>query len=135
MKKVLSIKTEINDGSEDQKIEFVSEAEIEKKNEYIYILYNESEVSSMEGTKTIIKISKNRILILRKGRINSKLEFEVGRNYISKYRTEYGEFMLETISKKLEVNIDEKLNGKIFLNYLLSMNGNTSEHKMEIYIS
>ncbi|SCZ00008.1 DUF1934 domain-containing protein [Alkaliphilus peptidifermentans] len=110
---------------EENKIELVTEGIIYKKNNYLFIVYEESEISGMEGTTTTIKIEgENKIFLKRYGNNDSTMVFEMGKRYNSAYKTLYGNFEMELYTNKLEVDISNQLKqGKIEIHYELAISG------------
>ncbi|BEP27748.1 YwiB family protein [Helicovermis profundi] len=106
---------------EKQVIEFDSEAKIYSKNGSIYILYSESEISGMEGTKTLIKAKKDKVVLKRNGSNISELIFEKGINHSQSYITPYGNFLMETLTERIDLNINENLQGTLALEYELDI--------------
>ena len=118
---------------EDQKLEFGSEAKIYRKNNYIYIIYDESEISGMNGTKTTIKALSNKVVLKRTGTNISELVFEKGKEHSQIYTTPYGEFIMETKTSKIFIDFNENLVGRLYLEYTLDIkNLGISKHILEI---
>ena len=72
-----------------------------EKNGTNYVLYEESEVTGLEGTKTTIKWNDERIIILRSGTLDHRQEFCQGLVDKSLYQTPYLKIPLETATKYL----------------------------------
>jgi len=119
-----------------QTIEMVTEGEIYEKNNSIFLIYHESEVSGMEGSKTMLKISSDSITMTRFGSTNSKIDFDVNHPMESMYRTPYGDFEMKVNTELLEHKIDmDKLSGYIKVDYLLVLEHlSSSENHLEINI-
>lgn len=90
-------------------------AEIYNKNNDIFAVYKEEE----EGIKVTntIKISENEVSIKRFGNTNSVMIFKEESSHISKYRTPQGLFIIETNTKKLDINKSKENCIKINLEY------------------
>ena len=115
--------TQIPQGEEPEHIEFMTEGKYYLKNGARYIVYDESELSGMEGSTTTLKITEEGIKMKRYGGSKSELMFEKGKRYISDYITAYGHFKLEILTKELDWHIDEHHKGSIYVKYDLSMQG------------
>ncbi len=103
------------------------------KNNDMYLVYKEDE----EGLKTTttIKISDEEVSIKRFGNTNSNMVLKKGKSYVTKYRTPQGLFMIETNTKKL--NIDKTVENKlrIDIDYDINvMNFFTGKNKIEITV-
>lgn len=122
-------------GEQDHNVEITTPGKIYKKDGSIYIFYEESELSGMEGIKTMLKISDSYVKLSRTGAAESGLIFETGVNHLSKYGTPYGEFMMETTTKSIKLDLDEKLVGSVTIEYHLSIKGlSETEHLLEIKV-
>lgn len=81
-------------------------ADVYHKNNDIYVVYKENE----DGNKTTstIKISENEINIKRFGDTNSTMNFKKNSVYETKYGTPQGLFIIETNTKELKIDKNEK---------------------------
>ncbi len=137
MKKVmLKIKGKQNPvGDEADTIELITEGKYYIKNNAHYLIYEESQLSGMEGCTTTLKLKDYKVTMKRFGVSNSELVFEKGKRFISTYATPYGNFRLEILTKNLEYSIDERIKGHIHLKYSMSLQGlveGTNELDIEI---
>ena len=80
--KILGNRTQ--DG-EEEKVEFVTEALYRRDEEGYSLEYNETEVTGMEGTVTLIHFRPKEISISRMGTNNSHLRFEEGKKHVTMY--------------------------------------------------
>jgi len=115
----LSIHSEIHKpGQPVEEFGFESEGKMYHKDGADYIKYTESELSGMQGDKTVLKFKDNRLTMHRFGVHKSELAFEEGVKIESLYRTPYGNFEMTTLASKLEFNLDK---GIVDLVYRLSI--------------
>lgn len=122
-------------GEKDHNVEITTPGKIYKKDGHIYIFYDESELSGMDGIKTMLKISDTYVKLSRSGATESGLIFEPGINHLSKYGTPYGEFMMETTTKSIGLELDENLVGVVTIEYHLSIKGlSETDHVLEIVV-
>ncbi len=122
-------------GEADHNVEITSLGKVYKKNGVIYVFYDESEISGMQGSKTMLKIKENIVNMSRSGSNESKLTFEPGASHESKYGTPYGEFIMETRTKSIDIDVDENLLGKIEIKYDLIIQGlSETDHTLSIEI-
>lgn len=101
-------------------IEFTTEGKFYEKNGKYYIMYDETEVTGMEGCKTTIKIDGHKVYMKRTGSSNSDFEFEKNKTYHSFYRTPYGIFDMTVKTEKLVIAINED-KAKIQIKYDLDI--------------
>lgn len=122
---VVKIKTcQIDSKGERDDMELITEGKLYKKNDATYVVYEESEISGMKGTTTTLKILNNCVVMKRFGNSNSELTFEKGRRSKTKYKTAYGDLSMETVTKSVDINIDENLKSlNVNINYDLNITG------------
>lgn len=113
--------TQTIQGEEPQKIEFVTEGKHYLKNGAHYLVYDESEISGMEGCTTTLKLMEHQIKMKRYGDAKSELVFEKGQRHSSDYITPYGHFKLEVLTQKMEWALDDNIKGNIFIKYSIAM--------------
>lgn len=108
---------------EKNNIEMVTEGKFYKKNGVYYIVYDESELTGMEGSTTTLKIEGKKVSLKRFGNNNSKLTFEKGQKHTSEYETLYGFMPIEVVTSDVDVDISDSGKGKISLVYRLDISG------------
>lgn len=118
--------TQKRDDGESDKIELVTEGKFYKKNNFYYIVYDESEISGMEDSTTTLKINNDEVWMKRFGQNNSKLTFRKGDKYNTQYTTSYGNLNMEVSTQKVNVNINDEGEGELSLKYKLIIS-NTME--------
>ncbi|MFY9176559.1 MAG: DUF1934 domain-containing protein [Caldicoprobacterales bacterium] len=122
-KVILSIKgTQVNPMGEDNKIELITEGRLYKKDNAYYIEYEESTISGLEDTKTLLVVEDNRVSLERTGAHESRFVFEKGRKYVSYYETPFGSLEMGVFPTKIDFNMDET-QGKVDLKYQLDISG------------
>ncbi|MBR5516846.1 MAG: DUF1934 domain-containing protein [Firmicutes bacterium] len=130
-------KQKIKDVEEDQ-VEFVTDGRLYEKNNSIYIMYDESEVSGMKGCTTTIKMTENSIKMRRNGDMgmNTELYFETGKRFNSIYNTPYGPMGVEVLTNYVKNDFDkESLKGIIDVEYKISMDAVVeSQNKLTIEV-
>lgn len=128
MKKERMIKvigTQSNLDEEENKIELTTEGTFYKKNDNSYIVYDESELSGMEGATTTLKIEdNNKVHMKRFGTSSADFKFEKNRNYETTYMTIHGVLTINVFTKTLGIQIDEETGkGSIKISYDLKITG------------
>jgi len=133
----LKITAEIKQkGGEDSDIELISEGQYYNKNNSIYLMYEESEVSGMKGGKTALIIRNGIVTMKRFGTGSADMIFEKGKRNNSDYHTPYGVFDMEIFTDALKIDLVESgdgIRGHIDITYLLSIK-NLSESKNRLRI-
>lgn len=122
---MLKIKTrQIDSKGETDDMELTTEGKYYEKNNVIYIVYEESEISGMEGTTTTLKILKDCVIMKRFGKTNSELIFEKGKRCKTKYKTIYGDLSMETLTKSVDIkSSSNSRNMDININYDINISG------------
>ncbi len=107
---------------EENRLELIAMGRHYEKNNIDYIRYAESAVTGMEGTQTTLKISEDRLILLRMGKVEQKLVFQQDAVSDSLYRTPLGEFHLSVKTNELSVAFNEGC-GQIQVAYDLLLDG------------
>jgi len=117
----LSINSEIHKPGEPvEEYGFETEGKMYHKDGADYIMYLESELSGMEGDKTVLKFKDGRLTMHRYGVHKSELAFEKGIRIESIYHTPYGNFDMLTHASKVDFDME---NGIVELVYRLVIKG------------
>lgn len=124
-----------NTEGEENIIELITEGKLYNKNGSYYLVYDETEISGMEGSTTTLKIQGHKISMKRFGNNSSSLIFEKGQKHRTEYMTAYGDMSLEVMTENVDVNISETGKGNIDLLYKLNLSDNmTSNNHLTIDI-
>lgn len=118
-------------------IEMMSEGQAYEKNGHLYIVYEETEVSGMKGSKTVLKLDNGTVTMTRFGSNNSKMVFNEMHPMTSLYKTPYGDFEMTIETKSLNTDIDlSSYTGMIKIMYSMSLEGvSNSMNHIEIKVS
>lgn len=93
--------------SGDDVIELVTDGKYCYSENESLIIYNESSLTGMEGTKTTFKIEKDVVTLTREGAVNSQMLFQKGRKHFFIYDTPYGATTMGVDTRKLHTNMGE----------------------------
>ncbi|MGL4774445.1 MAG: DUF1934 domain-containing protein [Clostridium sp.] len=117
MERKAVIKVQSNASVEgDELIEIVSPGTFRKEEDKFILEYDETEISGMEGTHTIITINEDTVLLERVGNVITKMKFDVKEDDISLYNTPYGILELDIDTKELDINVNDN-GGEVFIKY------------------
>lgn len=108
--------------SDGDKIEVISPGEFEIKKDLYRIKYEETELSGMEGTTTILTIKNDEVMLERIGTTETKMIFTEKDPTVSLYNTPYGMLELTIVTEKVDINIDEN-GGKLIICYDMAVAG------------
>jgi uncharacterized beta-barrel protein YwiB (DUF1934 family) len=109
-------------GIDDSAIEVVTPGEYYKEEDCYYAVYDETEISGMEGTKTTLKVSSNTFLLSRQGTTNAEMKFKRDSKDITMYDTPYGVLELKLETKDLKIDLDDN-GGEVMIDYNLVIGG------------
>lgn len=112
--------TQTNDLGEKDTIELITLGNYFLKNSSYYIMYNETELSGMEGTTTTLKAEPARVTLNRMGSSELKQVFEEGVHNEGNYVTPYGSMYMRVLPRKVQVDLDE-MGGSINLEYEIEL--------------
>ena len=113
-----------NDQGEEDVMELVTEAKMYRKDGAFYLVYEESELSGMDGCVTTLIIQKNKVSLKRYGAANQELIFEEGKKYLGMYETPMGCTEMEILTDLVAPKLDEKTaTGTVDVEYEISLRG------------
>ncbi|QOX65047.1 DUF1934 domain-containing protein [Anoxybacterium hadale] len=113
--------------AEEEQLEFVTEGKYYEKDDSVYLLYDESEFSGMEGCTTSLKITGETIKMKRFGEnigLDTEIEFEKGKRFKGYYDTPFGSVEMEVLTNDVVNNIVKtEGKGKLNIDYNISLRG------------
>ena len=114
------------DDIEEEQMEFVTDGRLYEKNGFYYLIYDESEISGLEGFRTTLKFNDKSLKMKRvsKEGLGPELYFEEGKRFSSNYDTPMGPMEIEVLTKSVRNFMDhEEQKGKLDIEYDVSMGG------------
>lgn len=131
---LISVKTMQYIDGQPETIELITEGKYYKDNENYYAVYNETEISGMEGTETTLKIADDTFTIMRKGTTNSNLVFRKNYDHISLYSTPFGTLEVAVVPSKVLIDVGDN-GGCVELEYKMKASGlEPIENKLHLSI-
>ena len=130
---VISIRS-FSDLDKDEVIEVVTPGKFHLGESEFKAVYEESEISGMDGTTTTLVIKDDVLVLERDGSTSTRMEFKKGEDVISLYNTPYGMMNINISTKELDIDMDED-GGVIYTKYVLGLEGQpgiTTELKVKI---
>lgn len=122
-------------GAEDS-IEFYTEGRYYEEQGTRYLSYQETELSGMEGTTTVLEITGEEAALARSGAISSRMVFRTGCETESLYNTAYGVLDFFILTQKLDIGVCNGLIDSVYLKYRLRMgHGEACTTEMTIRVS
>ncbi|MBL4935807.1 DUF1934 domain-containing protein [Clostridium sp. YIM B02515] len=125
-KAIISVTSKQTD-SDESAIEVVTPGEFYKEDNFYYAVYNETELSGMEGTTTTLKVMPDSLLLSREGTTATEMRFKKYAKDLILYNTPYGVMEMKIETKDLTVNLDEN-GGDVAINYNLTIAGQNPQN-------
>lgn len=119
------IGTQMTFDGEENIIEMITQGKYYERSGSMFIVYDESELSGMEGSTTTLKIEDEKVMMKRFGSNESKLIFEKGIRHKTAYKTMYGDMEMEIVTSQIDIKKDEEGLKKLDLSYKLNVSPNT----------
>jgi uncharacterized beta-barrel protein YwiB (DUF1934 family) len=114
-------------------MEFITEGRFYRKGDSVYLVYDESEFSGMEGCTTSLKITGDKIRMKRYGEdvgIETAINFEKGKRFNGYYETPFGSVEMEVLTNAVRNKIDENGAGSVDIDYNVSFKGLAESRSM-----
>jgi uncharacterized beta-barrel protein YwiB (DUF1934 family) len=119
-------------------MEFITEGRFYRKGASLYLVYEESEFSGMEGCTTSLKITGDKVRMKRYGDevgFDTAIEFEKGKRYNGWYETPFGSVEMEVLTDDVRNGIKSSGEGSLQVDYHVSLKGLTeSRSRLSIEI-
>lgn len=106
---LLTIRSEQRyEGQENDIIELMTEGTLEPLESNGWrIVYEESELTGLQGVMTAFHIYPSRVVLTRTGALESEMVFEENVRHDSLYQLEFGALMISVCARKICVNIGD----------------------------
>ena len=116
--------------------EMMMEGRLITGSDRVEVVYEESELTGMEGSVTSVGFARNApelISMMRTGLVRTALVFEEGKRHLCLYNTPFSQ--MEICVHALRVENELLTTGRILLDYLIEIHGLQAEHcHMEIFV-
>ena len=86
----------------------MTDGTMEISDEGIFLTYEETELTGMEGTTTTFEVKDKQVILTRSGTVNSQMIFEEGRQHTSLYETMFGELTVDIQTSRLRHKLSER---------------------------
>ena len=128
MKDVLiKIKTsQMSDEAGEDEMEFITEGKLYRRNNTMYLLYEESEFSGVPGCKTRLRLREKDVQMKRFGDgagAGNEIVFEKGKRNVGYYDTPFGPIEIEILTNSLSSTVSEEGSGELEIDYDVSLKG------------
>jgi len=111
-----------NNDEKPQAIRLMTEGRLYRKDPAWYVVYDESEATGMEGTKTTMKVGDDgTVSLIRTSSHGLRLSFAAGSRHITRMETPYGDLDVEIYTSMVQTQISDA-GGYIHLGYSIDFN-------------
>ena len=86
----------------------MTDGTMEISDEGIFLTYEETERTGMEGTTTTFEVKEKQVILTRSGTVNSQMVFEEGKQHTSLYETPFGELPVDIRTSSLRHNLSQR---------------------------
>lgn len=110
---------------EPEVLEFITSGCYAKNEKGCTISYDESELTGMDGTKTVLSVDNGLITVERHGYVTSQMIFEKGQKHLSLYDTPVGSLVVGINASEVDMKFDE-CGGRLFIGYSVEVDNVTA---------
>lgn len=124
------------DNREEDQMELITDGKLYQHGKRIYLTYDESEMSGLEGCKTRLTLEGQTVSMTRRGTavgIDTEIYFEKGHRYSGYYDTPYGPVEMEVLTNTVHNSITPEGTGAVDIDYHVSLKG-LSENRNRLNI-
>ena len=107
---------------EPETIELMTAGKFYRKNGIYYIIYQESELTGLEGVTTTLKADPNRVVLIRNGAFASQMIFECGEKHVGLYHVPGAGSMTMSVSAQRIDNTLTDDGGLLKVEYSVEIN-------------
>lgn len=132
--KITTTQTVDEAGNEDV-IELVTEAMLDNDGGCFTVNYDESDITENKGSRTRLKIYRDKMIMTKVGPYSSKMEFQEDTRNSNLYNTPYGTFDLDFTTMIYKNSLNEYGKGQVYVEYKITFGGaEESYNKLKIDI-
>lgn len=88
-----------------EETKLVTQGVMSVTDDVVELSYEETELTGLVGTTTIFRIEKDRVLLIRRGAVESKMTFVVGQEDRSLYEMDCGVLMIAVRTERIDVDL------------------------------
>lgn len=133
----IMVPEELADEQDGETLEMITQGFVRVRGGRVEIVYDEGELSGMEGSQTVISYAvgdPKTVSMIRTGAVSTALVFERGVRHLCTYETPYMPFQIGVFA----LSVDNRLetDGEIALDYLIEIRGAQAERcKMTLTVT
>lgn len=121
-------------GQDPEVIELVTEGTLAYRDGGWDICYQETELTGLAGVTTTFRLEPGQVILVRTGRLQSKMIFQQNVPHESLYQMEFGALMMTVCAQLIEASIDDN-GGTVDLQYSIAIENNDAglvEYHLEV---
>ncbi len=103
-------------GEEKQTVQIVTDGTMKREGDMVYLSYEESEMTGMEGTTTTFAVGSDHVVLTRTGSIESQMVFEKGKRNVSLYDMGFGALTIGVKARRLKNELGPE-GGRLEISY------------------
>ena len=115
-------------------IELVTQGQYGVERDKIHLSYEETELTGMAGTETIITVHPKRVEMQRKGGVNTQMIFQEGQKHFFLYETPFGAATMGVNTNRVQCALNER-GGYMQIDYTIDMeNSVVGRNRFHIFV-
>ena len=131
---VVEVKGTQSVGDMSDTLEVITPGTYNYKNGTCYVMYHEYPEDAKEPVKTMLKITDDKIEMIKRGEYNVNMVFGDGSENLAYYNTPFGQLLIGIVTKSMKIEGEDN-RVKISIEYMLTMNGEyASDNEIEIVV-
>lgn len=132
---LLSISSEQRfEGCPPEHVDLVTQARLYRRGGKYFISYEESELTGLEGTRTMLKLDGKTVSMVRTGTYPSEMLFAEHQRHVGLYQTDFGSMTVSTHASRVDNAIGDD-GGRLVIDYTVEVdNSLVGEHHFELRV-
>jgi len=123
------------EGCDVDRVNLVTAAKLYQRRGKYYIVYDESELTGMEGSRTTVRLGGNEAAVVRTGSCPSELLFAENERHVGLYQTPYGAMTISTHTSRLKNTVSMD-GGHLVIDYTLEVDHSlVGENHLEMTVA
>ncbi|MGE4549199.1 MAG: DUF1934 domain-containing protein [Intestinibacillus sp.] len=123
------------EGCDPEQIDLVTCALLYERGGAYYIVYDESALTGLEGTRTTVKLDGRTVLMRRAGTYPSQMLFVENQRHVGLYETGYGAMTVATHTSRVRNTVGDN-GGELAIDYTVEVDNNVAgEHHFEMVVT
>ncbi len=123
------------EGCDVDKVDLVTAAKLYQRRGKYYIVYDESELTGMEGSRTTVRLGAGEAAVVRTGSCPSELLFAENERHVGLYQTPFGAMTISTHTTRLHNTVGSN-GGQLVIDYTLEVDHSlVGENHLEMVVA